>query len=94
MYDNHNLPIIARSSYHVSARVLNELLDPAISYQSLFYALIVPSTYTTTSVTLSPLIMANYPAPSNKRPRRMCHFDSLESGVAQNIIYTRMYIHQ
>ncbi len=59
-------------------------------YQSLFYALIVPSTYTTTSVTLSLSHHGKLPRPFEQETQKDVSLrlhglpSSLESGVAQD----------
>ncbi len=69
-------------------------------YQSLFYALIVPSTYTTTSVTLSlshhgklPRLPRPFEQETQKDVSLRLHGlpSSLESGVAQDNVH--MYMH-
>ena len=59
MYDDHNLPIIARSSYQLSV---------------IIYALIVPSTYTTTSVTLSLSHHGKLPRPFEQEAQKDVSF--------------------
>ena len=56
-------------------------------YQSLFYALIVPSTYTTTSVTLSLSHHGKLPRPFEQETQKDVSLrlpSSLESGAAQD----------